>query len=81
LDHCTYIRANEAELRVLRPDWWKRLKDVQMVNRHTLFSDISLCKNGETDEVDELDFGLLDSLYFTVCESQMELSFDLHSRP
>jgi hypothetical protein len=81
LDHCTYIRANEAELRVLRPDWWKRLKEVQTSNRHSLFSDISLCKVGETDEIDELDYGLLDSLYFTVCETQMECSFDIHSRP
>lgn len=80
LEHCTYIRANEGELRVLRPDLWQRLKEVQTYNRHSLFSDVSLCTVGETDEVDELDFGLLDSLYFTVCETQMELSFDVHGR-
>lgn len=81
LDHCTYIRANEEELRTWRPEWYNMLKEIQTQNRHSLFSNISLRKVGETDELDEIDFGLLDSLYFTVCESQMELSFDLYGRP
>jgi hypothetical protein len=80
LDHCTYIRANSEELRLLKPEWYERLKCVQTSNRQALFTHLIKSNGGETDELDELDFGLLDSLYFTVCQSQMELSFDMYSR-
>lgn len=80
LDHCTFIRANEEELRLLNAQWYNRLKEVQRDNRSILFGKASFPTNGETDELDNVDFGLMDSLYFQVCESQMELCFDLYSK-